>query len=519
MRAILALIIVLALVLTACGSSSQSMPSLPAPTELNKLESNSGFTAQEQKYVEEVQAILENYASAAEDGGDLLGEAGQDNSLVFDQDWKNKMVISLALIQANSTLARELTPPARFKAAHQHLLAMATQMDEMATLVAEGVDGLDSDKFDQAGETLKGAGESRDKLVSAILAAVGTGAQPSSASTAKAKQNANLRSGPGKDYALAGSVTAGQALKIVAKNKAGDWYQLSDGKWIAGFLVTGVPAGLPVAGATTVAPTKAAVATARPAAKASGATANKNANLRKGPGTNYDVGGSTKAGQALEIVGKNEAGDWYQLSSGLWIANFLVNNAPVGMPIVESSVPQPQAPQATAAPAGAPAARPVRVGTHIVGKDIQPGIYRGLAGQGLLDSCYWARLSDLKGELGSLIANENAVGQYYLEVKPTDVALETACPLTPLAQAPVMSVGDKLPAGTYLVGRDIKPGTYQGEAGTDILESCYWARLSNVAGGMESLIANDNANGPYFVQVAGSDFALNTACPLVRIGD
>lgn len=519
MRAILALIIVMALVLTACGSSSQSMPSLSAPTELNKLDSNGGLTSQEQEYAEEVQAILENYASAAEDGGNLLGEAGQDNSLVFDQDWKNKMVISLALIQVNSTLARELTPPARFKAAHQHLLAMATQMDEMATLVAEGVDGLDGDKFDQAGETLKDAGESRDKLVSAILAAVGTGAQPSSASTAKAKQNANLRSGPGKDYALAGSVTAGQALKIVAKNKAADWYQLSDGKWIAAFLVTGVPAGLPVAGATTVAPTKAAVATARPAAKASGATANKNANLRKGPGTNYDVGGSTKAGQALEIVGKNEAGDWYQLSSGLWIANFLVNNAPDGLSVVQTVAPQPQPAQATAVPSGAPAARPIRVGTHRVGQEIQPGIYRGIASQDDFAICYWARLSDLSGELDSIIANDLPSGQYYVEVKATDFALKTDCQLTPLAQAPVMALGDELPSGTFLIGRDIKPGTYQGEAGAEASASCYWARLAHVAGGLEAIIANDLPTGSYFVQVDGGDFALKTTCPLVRVGD
>jgi len=42
--------------------------------------------------------------------------------------------------------------------------------------------------------------------------------------------------------------------------------------------------------------------------------ASSNANLRQGPGTNYPVVGGVKAGAPLEIVAKNEAGDWYQLA-------------------------------------------------------------------------------------------------------------------------------------------------------------------------------------------------------------
>jgi hypothetical protein len=145
---------------------------------------------------------------------------------------------------------------------------------------------------------------------------------------------------------VAGSATAGQALKIVAKNAAGDWYQLADGKWIAAFLVDAAPAGLPTAGATVVAPTSAPMATVRPAPSVSGAVANKNANLRNGPGTNFDRGGTTEAGQALEIVGRNEAGDWYKLASGLWIAAFLVDNAPANVPVSSSipSLPERSAP-------------------------------------------------------------------------------------------------------------------------------------------------------------------------------
>lgn len=70
--------------------------------------------------------------------------------------------------------------------------------------------------------------------------------------------------------------------------------------------------------------------------------------------------------------------------------------------------------------------------------------------------------------------------------------------------------------GTYLVGKDIQPGLYSGQAGADILESCYWARLNSLSGELGAIIANDNAMGPYYVEVAASDFALETHCELQR---
>ena len=173
----------------------------------------------------------------------------------------------------------------------------------------------------------------------------------------------------------------------------------------------------------------------------------------------------------------------------------------------------------TLEPSPAPTQGLVKIGTHLVGKDIQPGIYWGQTGVGILDSCYWARVSDLTGGIGSLIANENAIGQYYVEIKDTDFAFETACELTLLEYAPLIEFGNELPPGTYLIGRDIKPGMYQGQAGDDILDSCYWARMSDVSEDMNSLIANDNASGSFYIQILVSDFALKTNCPIVWISE
>lgn len=94
-----------------------------------------------------------------------------------------------------------------------------------------------------------------------------------------------------------------------------------------------------------------APASGQPAAPAiKGATAAKAANLRSGPGTTFKVMGGVKAGDPLDIVGKNAKGDWYKLATGAWIASFLVTNPPT-VPVVEE--PVSSAPLATTAPAAA----------------------------------------------------------------------------------------------------------------------------------------------------------------------
>jgi hypothetical protein len=159
----------------------------------------------------------------------------------------------------------------------------------------------------------------------------------------------------------------------------------------------------------------------------------------------------------------------------------------------------------------------VGVGTHLVGTDIEPGIYWGVTGEDVFDSCYWARLSDLTGEFDALLANDNAIGQFYVEVLETDFALESDCELIALEHAPVPEVGDHLAPGTYLIGQDIEPGIYQGHAAEDVLDSCNWSRLSGVSGEFDSLLANDNAIGQYFVEVLETDFALQTSCELIPL--
>lgn len=156
------------------------------------------------------------------------------------------------------------------------------------------------------------------------------------------------------------------------------------------------------------------------------------------------------------------------------------------------------------------------VGTYLVGEDLDPGIYVGLAGTDLLGSCYWARLSNLTGS-DDILANDNAVGQFYLEVLPDDVALETGCELLPIDKVPARGeILIEIPPGMYIIGRDIEAGTFVGIAGEDLLDSCYWARLSNLTGD-DDILANDNAVGLYYIEVLPDDNALQTGCALLTI--
>ncbi|MEZ4736794.1 MAG: SH3 domain-containing protein [Caldilineaceae bacterium] len=168
-----------------------------------------------------------------------------------------------------------------------------------------------------------------------------------SPTTGAVNRNANLRAGPGTTYAIVGSARLGETVTIVDTNEAGDWYQLADDQWIAAFLVNTTSTTL-VATATSTVPRQPPAA-ATPLATSSTVFANRNANLRAGPGTTYAIVGGVRTGQTLVQVGRNADSSWLQLEDGTWIAAFLVNaSAPTpGVTATSASV----APTATPAPA------------------------------------------------------------------------------------------------------------------------------------------------------------------------
>jgi hypothetical protein len=75
----------------------------------------------------------------------------------------------------------------------------------------------------------------------------------------------------------------------------------------------------------------------------------------------------------------------------------------------------------------------------------------------------------------------------------------------PPAAAPAATIpGD----GTFLVGSDVKPGTYRSRPAEGGGGLCYWARLADTAGG--DIIANELGKGSQIVTIKATDKAFKT---------
>lgn len=90
-------------------------------------------------------------------------------------------------------------------------------------------------------------------------------------------------------------------------------------------------------------------------------TVNRNANVRGGPGTNYQVVGQVSTGTVVTLVGTNDTQDWYQLEDGTWIAAFLVDGVTGEVP--SAAVQEVDTPEATATQTPKPTATPLPTST------------------------------------------------------------------------------------------------------------------------------------------------------------
>lgn len=63
------------------------------------------------------------------------------------------------------------------------------------------------------------------------------------------------------------------------------------------------------------------------------ATVNTQANLRSGPGTEFELAGGVQPGEQVNIIGRTEDGLWFLLDSGSWIFAQLIQNPPASVPV------------------------------------------------------------------------------------------------------------------------------------------------------------------------------------------
>jgi hypothetical protein len=145
-------------------------------------------------------------------------------------------------------------------------------------------------------------------------------------------------------------------------------------------------------------------------------------------------------------------------------------------------------------------------GVHQVGVDIQPGLYRTRQPS---PACYWARLRDFSGGLDSIVANDNTDGPAVVEILATDKGFRSErCGTWTQDVSAITPDRQHMGEGTFIVGTDIEAGTYRSSGGS----GCYWEREANFAhGGVDSILANDNVDGPAVVTIAATDKGFKSA--------
>jgi N-acetylmuramoyl-L-alanine amidase len=148
-----------------------------------------------------------------------------------------------------------------------------------------------------------------------------------------------MRVGPGAAYEVTASLAEGDEVNVLGRDEMGDWVKVSldsgEEGWVAAEFVDvggdlkAVPVITPEPIAT---PTTELTPTARPsptvppeatAAPTSGPavsvpvparTAGGGLRMRSGPGTNYEVLVLLSEGQEVDVLGRDEAGEWLKIS-------------------------------------------------------------------------------------------------------------------------------------------------------------------------------------------------------------
>ncbi len=139
-------------------------------------------------------------------------------------------------------------------------------------------------------------------------------------------------------------------------------------------------------------------------------------------------------------------------------------------------------------------------GVYIVGRDIAPGTYTSTReGQG---QCFWSRVDGFTGDLYERPAIYGAGGRAIVTIKEDDVGFRawncgTWKPFPEPSQEILESFGD----GTYAVGVDIAPGTYEVR---DAPVVCRWRRLSDFTWN-EGVIADVIDSGRVIVTILETD--------------
>ena len=142
--------------------------------------------------------------------------------------------------------------------------------------------------------------------------------------------------------------------------------------------------------------------------------------------------------------------------------------------------------------------------------DIAPGRYFAV----LPSDCYWERQSGLGGTPAEIIASDwldYPAAQLIVDILASDVAFKSNTTCGTWFNTPRSDAHVNIPAGTWLVGAQLSPGTYRAPNPN---RACYWERLRNFKGQVSNIIANDFVSGTgqeeVFVSISPGDVGFYT---------
>ena len=239
---------------------------------------------------------------------------------------------------------------------------------------------------------------------------------------------------------------------------------------------------------------------------------NVQANLRAGPGIQYDIVGGRNDGDDVHPIAQTHDGLWLELSGGQWIYAPLVDNPPTNLPIAQNIPPTPvPLPTPTPIPPTALPSTTIKPkgfgdGIWIVGKDIANGTYYS-AKTVVFRSCRWKRLADFNNNYRSTIASGgNSYGYAIVTIKASDRGFDSNCAWQLFdaimeRQAPPSGPARHFRDGIWIVGRDILSGTYRSENNSN----CFWQRLSDFDTDNGIIAYGHFEDGPIIVAIHASD--------------
>ena len=151
------------------------------------------------------------------------------------------------------------------------------------------------------------------------------------------EEGANLRSGPGLDYAIVDRWAKGQQFPFEMMSADGEWLRIDEGLWISSSIVAGqeiseTPTPANVDGPEHPVPIFKAsdlgqsVATQEEAMIILGAVSVRDgANIRFGPGLEHEIVSAVSFGSLIAWVAMSEDREWLDLQNGHWIYADLVS--------------------------------------------------------------------------------------------------------------------------------------------------------------------------------------------------